>query len=181
MDCRLLASSVHGIFQARILKWFAVSYSREIKCTINSRSSVAQPCPCSLRPHWLRHDRLHCSSLSLGVCSNSCPNQWYHPTISSSVAPLHLLPSIFLSIRIFSDEWALRMTRPNLELLICLNHPETILPPRRVGKLSSKSVAAAEKVADSWPRQVSCILDIRCHDLTSLNKLKGVFKWRPLS
>ena len=51
MDCRLPASSVHGIFQARILKWFAVSYSREIKCTINSRRySVAQPCPYSATP-----------------------------------------------------------------------------------------------------------------------------------
>ena len=28
MDCCLPGSSVHGIFQARILKWFAISYSR---------------------------------------------------------------------------------------------------------------------------------------------------------
>ena len=28
MDCSLLASSVHGISQARILEWVAVSYSR---------------------------------------------------------------------------------------------------------------------------------------------------------
>ena len=27
MDCGLLASSVHGIFQARILEWVAISYS----------------------------------------------------------------------------------------------------------------------------------------------------------
>ena len=34
-------------------------------------------------------DRLPCPSLSLGVCSNSCPlSQWCHPTISSSVIPL---------------------------------------------------------------------------------------------
>ena len=28
MDCSLLGSSVHGIFQARILEWVAISYSR---------------------------------------------------------------------------------------------------------------------------------------------------------
>ena len=37
-----------------------------------------------------------------------CPlNWWCHPTISSSVVPLLLLPSIFSSIRFFSNESAL--------------------------------------------------------------------------
>ena len=41
----------------------------------------------SLWPHGLQHTRLPCPSVSLKVCSNSCPlSQWYHPTISSSVA-----------------------------------------------------------------------------------------------
>ena len=39
----------------------------------------------TLQPHGLQHPRLPCSSLSPGVCSNSC--QWCHPTISSSVPP----------------------------------------------------------------------------------------------
>ena len=30
MDCSLLGSSVHGIFQARILEWVAISFSRKI-------------------------------------------------------------------------------------------------------------------------------------------------------
>ena len=29
MDCRLTGSSVHGILQARILEWGAISFSRE--------------------------------------------------------------------------------------------------------------------------------------------------------
>ena len=46
-------------------------------------------------------------TLSLGVCSNSCPlSQWCHPTISSC-HPLLLLPSIFPSIRVSSNESAL--------------------------------------------------------------------------
>ena len=41
-----------------------------------------------LWPRGLQHIRLPCPSLSLGVCSNSCPLcQWCHPTISSFVAP----------------------------------------------------------------------------------------------
>ena len=28
MDCSLPGSSIHGIFQARILEWVAISYSR---------------------------------------------------------------------------------------------------------------------------------------------------------
>ena len=42
----------------------------------------------SLQARGLHHARLPCSSLSPGVCSNSCPlRQWCHPTISPSVAP----------------------------------------------------------------------------------------------
>ena len=49
-----------------------------------SRSFVSD----SLRPRGLQHARLPCPSLSSRACSDSCPlNQWYHPTISSSLAP----------------------------------------------------------------------------------------------
>ena len=42
----------------------------------------------SLWPHELQHARHHCSSLSPGVYSRSCPwSRWCHPTILSSVAP----------------------------------------------------------------------------------------------
>ena len=53
------------------------------------------------------HGQASCLSLSPRVCSNSCPlSQWCHPTISSSVTLLLLLPSIFPSIRVFSKESA---------------------------------------------------------------------------
>ena len=35
MDCSLLGSSVHGIFQARVLEWIAISFSRR-----SSRPSI---------------------------------------------------------------------------------------------------------------------------------------------
>ena len=57
----------------------------------------------------------HQASLSFTISQsllNSCPlSQWCYATISSSVASL-LLPSIFLSIRVFSSESALRIRWP---------------------------------------------------------------------
>ena len=68
----------------------------------------------SLRPHGLKQARLPCTSLSPWVCSNSHPlHQWCHPTISSSVAPLLLLPSVFSSTKVFSSESALFIRWPN--------------------------------------------------------------------
>ena len=50
----------------------------------------------SLWSHGLQHARLPCPSPSPGACSNSCPlNQWYHPTISSSVIPFSSWPQSF--------------------------------------------------------------------------------------
>ena len=41
-----------------------------------------------LWPHGLQHTRPPCSSLTPGVCSNSCPlSRWCHPTILSSAVP----------------------------------------------------------------------------------------------
>ena len=52
-------------------------------------------------------------SPSPGACSNSCSSsRWCHPTISSSVFPFLLLPSIFPSIRVFSNEWGLCIRWP---------------------------------------------------------------------
>ena len=47
------------------------------------------------------------------VYSHSCPlSQWCHATNSSSVVPFLLLPSIFPSIRVFSNEFVLRIRWP---------------------------------------------------------------------
>ena len=66
----------------------------------------------SLWPHGLQHARLPCPSLSLRVCSKTCPlNWWCQPTISSCHLLL-LLPSIFPNFRVFYNESALRTTWP---------------------------------------------------------------------
>ena len=67
----------------------------------------------SLRPHKLQNGRLPCPSPTPRVYSNSCPlSRWCHPTISSSVVPILLLPSIFPSVRVFSNESVLHIRWP---------------------------------------------------------------------
>ena len=67
----------------------------------------------SLQLHGLQHARPLCPSPSPGIYSDSCPLSWWcHPTISSSVIPCLLPPSIFPSIRAFPSELALRLRWP---------------------------------------------------------------------
>ena len=66
----------------------------------------------SLWPHGVQHARPPCPSPTSGACSNSCPSSgWCHPTISSCLHLL-LLPSIFPSIRVFSNESVIPIRRP---------------------------------------------------------------------
>ena len=69
----------------------------------------------SLWLHGLQHTRLLCPSPSPSACLNSCPlSQWCHPRVSVILChPLLLLPSIFPSIRVFSNESSLRIRWPN--------------------------------------------------------------------
>ena len=77
-------------------------------CVLFSRWVVSN----SLQPHGLQQARLPCPSPSPIVCSNSCPlSQWYHPIILFC-HHLLLLPSIFPSIRVFSNESALCIRWP---------------------------------------------------------------------
>ena len=114
MDCSLPGSSVHGIFQARVLEWVAIAFS-VLLCTLGhhnlslgtlhkaeqardafklhgsvqfSRSGVSD----SATPRIAARQ----ASLSITnpqVHSNSCPSSWLcHPAISSSVVPFSFCP-----------------------------------------------------------------------------------------
>ena len=63
----------------------------------------------SWRPHELQHARPPCPSQ---VYTNSCPLSWWYPNHLILPCPLNLLPSIFPNIRVFSNEWALRIRWP---------------------------------------------------------------------
>ena len=68
----------------------------------------------SLRPHELQHTRLPCTSPTSRVYSNSWSIELVMPSNHLILSrPLLLLPSIFPSIRVFSDESVLRITWPN--------------------------------------------------------------------
>ena len=63
----------------------------------------------SLRPHGLQHARPPCSSPTPSVYSNSCPLSVMPSNHLILCRPLLLLPSIFPSTRVFSNESALRI------------------------------------------------------------------------
>ena len=71
----------------------------------------------SLWPHEPQHAWPPCPSPTPGVHSDSCPlSQWCHPAISSHLIlchPLFLLPPIFPSIRVFSNDRVLCIRWPN--------------------------------------------------------------------
>ena len=114
MDCSLPASSVHGIFQARLLEWVAISFSRgsswprdwtSISC-IAGRCFTEAFCQSvqfshsvvsySLQPHEPQHARPPCPSPTARVHPNPCPLCWWcHPNISSSVIPFSSCPQSF--------------------------------------------------------------------------------------
>ena len=67
----------------------------------------------SLWPHEQQYARPPFPSPTPGIHTNPCPLcQWCHPTISCSVVPFLLLPSIFSSIRVSSNESALHIRWP---------------------------------------------------------------------
>ena len=56
----------------------------------------------SSQPHGLQHTRLPCPPQSPQVCSNTCPLcHWYHPSVSSSVAPCFSCPQSFKASGLF--------------------------------------------------------------------------------
>ena len=109
------------IYTWNLERWYQWSYMRDSKGDTDIKNRpldsagkgvvVVQ----SLSHVWLfaTPSRLPCPSPSPGACSNSCPlSRWCHPTILSSVIPLLFPPSIFPSIRVFSNESLLRIRWP---------------------------------------------------------------------
>ena len=101
MDYSHSGSSVHGILQARILEWVAISLTRRSSWPRDGThiSSVQFSCSVvfhSLRPHEPQHTRPPCPSPTPRVHPNPCPLSWWcHPTISSSVVPFSSCPQSF--------------------------------------------------------------------------------------
>ena len=73
--------------------------------------SVNKSC-LALWPYEMQHARLLCPSLSPGVFSNSSPLSQCAIQPSHPLSSLLLLPSIFPSITVFSNEWTLHIRWP---------------------------------------------------------------------
>ena len=89
MDCSLPGSSIHGIFQARVLEWGAIMFTTVKKKKRKKRSSLSMyfsVCYASvlvqfsdsvmsdsLQSHGLQHARPPCPSPTAGVHPNPCP------------------------------------------------------------------------------------------------------------
>ena len=103
-------SSVHGIFQARVLEWGATAFS--IPYGSVPFSSVTQSCPtlCDPMNAAFRVSLPITNSRSLlKLMSIESVKPSSHLILCR---PLLLLPSIFPNIRVFSSESTLRMTWP---------------------------------------------------------------------
>ena len=86
-----------------------------LQFALNLASSIQFSCSVmsfSFQLHGLQNTRPSCPSPTSRDYLNSCPLSWWcHPTISSCY-PLLLLPSIFPSISVFSNELVLRFRWP---------------------------------------------------------------------
>ena len=96
MDCSLPGSSVHGIFQARVLEWGAIAFSDLLAQVLGKSwqllywqfSSVQLLIRVWLfATPWTAARQASLSPIP-GACSNSClSGRWCHPTIPSSDIP----------------------------------------------------------------------------------------------
>ena len=87
MDCSLLGSSVHGIFQARVLEWAAISFSRgsswprdraQVSCIAGRRFTI-----------WATREALDFNSVQFTSVAQSCPPLCDPMNCSTPGLPVH--------------------------------------------------------------------------------------------
>ena len=131
--------------------------SVQFSCSVVSDSS---------RSHGPQHTRLPCPSPTPRVYLNSSPLSWWcHPTISSSVVPILLLPSIFPSISVFSNESALCIRWPkywNFGFNISPSNEHSGLISFRMDRLDLLAVQGTlrncQKLVNTWRNTADTIL-----------------------
>ena len=97
----------------RILNTVPCVIQWDLAVSVHFSHSVVSNC---LWPHGLQYIKFPCPSPTPGACSNSCPSsRWCHPTNLILCRPLLLLPSVFPSIRVFSNESGLHIRWPEYE------------------------------------------------------------------
>ena len=108
MDCSLPGSSVHGIFQARVLEWVPLP------------SLMCMPYPCYVHV---------CTSLCIYICTPSVPVCMPNPctykvcTMLPNLIhghPTSLRVFICIYVRVYQQRWTLRSHPSLTELIMCL-------------------------------------------------------------
>ena len=119
LDCSPPGSSIHGIFQARVLEWGAIAFS-DSNMLLQSKVNIFRKTPlfqkhCCCQS--INHIRLFettqtvvcqapLSSTISQSCSNSCPlSQWCYLTISSSATSLSFCFQSFPTSGSFPMSW----------------------------------------------------------------------------
>ena len=122
----------------------------------------------SLQPHGLQHARLPCPSPSPRVCSNSRPSSQLMPSNHLVLCcPLLLLPSIFPSIRVFSDESVLCIRWPkywSFSFSISPSNEYSGLISFRIGWFDL--LAVQETLKSLLPHHSSTASILRCSSLS---------------
>ena len=94
MDCNPLGSAVHGIFQARILKWLAISYSRGSSWPKDWTrvSSIGR----QILHHWATWEAQDSSGNLVKLDSNSVGHRWgLRFYISNKLHVVLMLPTLW--------------------------------------------------------------------------------------
>ena len=157
MDCSLLGSSVHGIFQARILEWFAIFFSRgssqpkdqiQVSCTPSrfftdwgTRVKDKKNCAYLPCPHEVIRDP---------QCSPSLHALLPH-SVSSAHNFTHSCPIVSLFWAIAADLKVFSLPETSLLFFCCLIlfHPHTFDPGRHLHPHLWKSLRAPQDSQDT--------------------------------
>ena len=111
MDCSLPGSSVHGIFQARVLEWGAIAFSKACAmCCITDITTLVRSLSCVwiFATPWTATCQVYLSFTIFQSLFKLMSTESVMPSNHLILYhPLLLLPSIFPSIRVFSNESAL--------------------------------------------------------------------------
>ena len=140
-----------------------------------SRSVVSD----SLQLHEAQHATPPCPSATPGVYPNSCPlSQWCHPTIHLILChPLLLQPSIFPSIRVFSNESTLCIRWPKywsfrFSIIPSKEHPGLIS-----FRMDWLDLLAVQGTLRSLLQHYSSKASILWHSVTELNWTEALKLW----
>ena len=117
VDCSLSGSSVHGIFQARVLEWIAISFSwgssrprnrTQVSC-IAGREAHLRIFPLKYDSHQPPTRELYFPSFYWRRLCGSASSLDLHKVSSSSVAELHAKPHLRVKSKVspsFSWPWS---------------------------------------------------------------------------